>query len=71
MQFNVTKAMAVGGWRVGWRLGLFTGGFMLEQSTFFVKLKAKNYIFQSIGFLPQLSQHIGINRAYLNIQLVG
>nr|SVE76708.1 EOG090X0FS6 [Daphnia longispina] len=28
LQFNVTKAMAVGGWRVGWRLGLFTGGFM-------------------------------------------
>jgi hypothetical protein len=29
MQFSVTKAMATGGWRVGWRLGLFTGGFTL------------------------------------------
>nr|SVE93942.1 EOG090X0FS6 [Scapholeberis mucronata] len=27
MQHSVTKAMAVGGWRVGWRLALFTGGF--------------------------------------------
>ncbi|XP_046446378.1 RPII140-upstream gene protein-like [Daphnia pulex] len=27
LQFNVTRAMAVGGWRVGWRLALFTGGF--------------------------------------------
>lgn len=27
MQFSVTKAMAQGGWRVGWRLALFTGTF--------------------------------------------
>jgi len=25
--------MAVGGWRVGWRLALFTGGFTLVLST--------------------------------------
>ena len=28
LQNNVTKAMAVGGWRVGWRLGLFSGAYM-------------------------------------------
>nr|SVE88331.1 EOG090X0FS6 [Daphnia similis] len=27
LQFSVTKAMAQGGWRVGWRLALFTGAF--------------------------------------------
>nr|SVE73881.1 EOG090X0FS6 [Daphnia atkinsoni] len=29
LQFSVTKAMAEGGWRVGWRLALFTGAFTL------------------------------------------
>nr|SVE90836.1 EOG090X0FS6 [Daphnia sinensis] len=27
LQYSVTKAMAQGGWRVGWRLALFTGAF--------------------------------------------
>ncbi|XP_057369833.1 RPII140-upstream gene protein-like [Daphnia carinata] len=27
LQFSVTKSMAQGGWRVGWRLALFTGAF--------------------------------------------
>nr|SVE76083.1 EOG090X0FS6 [Daphnia hispanica] len=27
LQFSVTKAMAEGGWKVGWRLALFTGAF--------------------------------------------
>nr|SVE92713.1 EOG090X0FS6 [Megafenestra aurita] len=27
LQFNVTKAMAVSGWRIAWRLGLFSGAY--------------------------------------------
>nr|SVE73253.1 EOG090X0FS6 [Ceriodaphnia reticulata] len=52
LQHNVTQAMAIAGWRVAWRLGLFTGAYMFFTTAVSVyRNKTSVYEFAAGGLL--------------------